>query len=758
MQSSHEFPYPTFIEWIRALARILDIKYSNKALDDKAYERMIDPRQVHALAKECIDEPLQRCIGQPGAELVARMFTRMRAEYVQLVAQVDADGVTRADMLPLLLNGFFKQHLVDLLNEVHTRFGGPSPVTMVIPGENAVDIVLTWVSKHEPDWELFYKSLNKEWKDRLSAWRRLDSDIPSSQSIQLLPHAPNSPDQPSINWERLQLLLLIARGVEALKRQSSMGAFFEAVRLSLWGAVDSFDLSTSIKVLQSAHRLQVSSVLKDIARIQNELKRTNPKPEHHRDQLRQSLNRIRSAYESIKSGYTTRYWLDWHEARWHLLSGDLEAANDFYRKAAEDCLFRAGENQQLIINESLVVAAAQKRPDKVFLKHLKNACTTFGYDIPSVTDPTPSNKFDDTVEQWEIEQWKAQFYRLFPQQGFFPECSVEVGIPRIGPLIITDMNKNKPDYKKPDRTIKIGDTWQKRLPQLVWFAEIENFEATSNLLKKGASVDCFSESDDSPILMALQALNITSVPFASLDGRFFDLISQYPHTPETLNKRTQKKRLLPIISAVESGQPEVVEKVLAMGADPNGRGGTDEQTALNVCLKYISYIKCPVKFMSDHREVKFSPAALDSIRRYSAGVHGHTLADQKRAVEAREKHPQYGQFRQKILEAMIGRINEYMSLESMRQIAGILIDAGADVNAEHRSPLAGYTPLMLAAELNERKLFEHMLVKGGDLNKTYVDPRTARAVDCWEIANYFNSYEVSTVLTDIAPYWRTSGG
>ncbi|WP_417582594.1 hypothetical protein [Nitrincola sp.] len=94
----------------------------------------------------------------------------------------------------------------------------------------------------------------------------------------------------------------------------------------------------------------------------------------------------------------------------------------------------------------------------------------------------------------------------------------------------------------------------------------------------------------------------------------------------------------------------------------------------------------------------------------------------------------------------------------MCQIAGILIDAGADVNAEYRSPLFGYTPLMLAAELNERKLFEHMLVKGGDLSKAYTDPRTERAVDCWEIANYFNSYEVSTVLTDIAPYWRTSGG
>jgi len=552
--------------------------------------------------------------------------------------------------------------------------------------------------------------------------------------------------------------LLIARGVEALKRQSSMGAFFEAVRLSLWGAVDSFDLSTSIKTLQSKHGSQVSSVLKDIVRVHDGLEGDTQKPEQLQGELRLSLDRIRNILSSIDSGYTSQYWLDWHEARWHLLSGDLKTANDFYRKAAEDCLFRAGENQQLIINESLVVAAAQSRPDKVFLKHLKNACITFGYDIPSVTDPTPSNKFNDTVEQWEIEQWKAQFYRLFPQQGFFPGCSVEVGTPRIGPLIITDMNKIKPDYKNPDRTIKIGDIRQKRMPQLVWFAEIEDFDATNNLLKKGASVDCFSESDDSPILMALQALNVTNVPFSSLDRRFFDLISQYPHTPETLNKRTQKKRLLPIISAVETGQPEVVEKVLAMGADPNGRGKTDEQTALNVCLKYIGYIKCPAKFMSDHREVKFSPAALDSIRRYLAGVYGHTLAEQKRAIEAREKHPRYGQFRQKILEIMIGRINEYMSLESMRQIAGILIDAGADVNAEHRSPLAGYTPLMLAAELNERKLFEHMLVQGGDLKKTYVDPRTARAVDCWEIANYFNSYEVSTVLTDIAPYWRTSGG
>jgi ankyrin repeat protein len=88
----------------------------------------------------------------------------------------------------------------------------------------------------------------------------------------------------------------------------------------------------------------------------------------------------------------------------------------------------------------------------------------------------------------------------------------------------------------------------------------------------------------------------------------------------------------------------------------------------------------------------------------------------------------------------------------MREIATLLISYGADVNAEHLSPLKGYTPLMLAAELDEKKIFDTMLVAGGDINKKYIDPRTGREISLLDIANNFNSKNVLLSLDDISTY------
>ena len=93
-----------------------------------------------------------------------------------------------------------------------------------------------------------------------------------------------------------------------------------------------------------------------------------------------------------------------------------------------------------------------------------------------------------------------------------------------------------------------------------------------------------------------------------------------------------------------------------------------------------------------------------------------------------------------------------MSIGDMREITKILIKSGADVNAEHVSPLKGYTPLMLAVEVDERELFELMLIHGGDLKKTYNDPDTEKKVSVYEIAHSFESVGVLQVLSDISQY------
>ena len=60
--------------------------------------------------------------------------------------------------------------------------------------------------------------------------------------------------------------------------------------------------------------------------------------------------------------------------------------------------------------------------------------------------------------------------------------------------------------------------------------------------------------------------------------------------------------------------------------------------------------------------------------------------------------------------------------------------------------------MMLAAELDERMIFEFMLVSGGDIKKTYINPNNGKSVSIHEIANFFKSHNVLNVLEDISPY------
>lgn len=50
------------------------------------------------------------------------------------------------------------------------------------------------------------------------------------------------------------------------------------------------------------------------------------------------------------------------------------------------------------------------------------------------------------------------------------------------------------------------------------------------------------------------------------------------------------------------------------------------------------------------------------------------------------------------VEALYANLEEHSSLEELQAIARELLYAGSDSNAEHQTPLDGYTPLMLCRE------------------------------------------------------------
>lgn len=744
-KSSADFPFPTPYEILRAIANAMDFKHSNKLLDERAFERNFDRRELEQIITQ-IGKSVDKSIGTDFSQLLTGFVREQVSEYLNFIGGTSACGLRREQTLPLLAQDQLTSALAKFALKIKDAFQGPEPVFLFSFDTAAITTVLNWFESAIPEWAGYIKTLEKPDRDRISSWLK-GKELPSSQSIALLDQKtpPESRDALKINWPQIKALLVWARAIDSIHKSISTNGIFEEVRALLWGARKKSVTSTAIRDIQQSAQIQLGSTLELIGLLQHELRRTSTK-EKSAEFYREALSKARTLLSGTIHHKPNQYWLDWHEARWHVFNGDLISANKFYELAFKNCLFRAGINQKLIIEEALTVAACQRTPDKVFLKHLKWALINFGYDIPSVTSSQPSKKFDDSIEPWEIKNWRAAFEQTFPPAGWFESTSYDLSTMQYG-MLAADLDTVKPDYRHPDRVIKVGITWKKSMPQLVWFFMTHQYEICEKLLELGANVDVWSESNETPLMMALTPLAVFDMSPTNLDDRFFRLISKYQHKPETVNLRSQKLRILPIISAVQSGKIDIVSTVLAMGADPNGKGETDEQTPLNVCLRIIGFLKKPEKAIVNQLSMGVTPEVLDSIRRHMPSANGISLNDQMKSLT----NPELQKFYEVFLLVWLDRVLEHMDLASMREIATLLINSGADSNITFKSPVNGYTPLMLAAELDEVELFKLMLIHGGNPKKTFYCTRLLQHLSCFELASAYQSKRVMRLLEDISP-------
>lgn len=752
--------YPNPFELLRYILRALDLKQSNKTLDELASKKAYDPRIFKDALESDLFPVIEKYMGADIAQITTQHFERFITKYLQeIVAVIPADGLDRKSVVETLIKTELKNYFVEFAEALNSCVGGPHLTTMFSNTENAVATVLNWLKNNIDYWQLHISSLKKERKDMLSSWAK-GNELPSAQSIYLLAQSEEVKARPhEADWQQIRTLLFLSRLIDFIKQDTLGEMFIDEVRVALWGAGQTTSVRAELSEKQYLIQQKTGNHLSNVARIQNDLRRTVEKA--NPEGLRALIDDVRALIQTSEYLSSTLYWIDWHEARWYVYSGDLQVANELYKKAFENALFSAGENQRFITEEAIVVAASLQNPDRVFLKQLKWSLIIFGYDIPSVSGDKPSQKVSDTIEDWEFEMWIAGFEKIFPKNGLFPGVEIDSSKAKIGPILMDENAVIKPDYRYPNRKIKVGKDWHRVMPQLVWFAQQGDYETCKKLLDQGADVNVSSEVGETPILKALQLMNVTEViqpntipglRFSkSLDDSLFWLFQKLPHTSKTINLRSQKTRLLPIISAVESGRLDVVEAVIAMGADVNARGKTDEQTPLNICINLIGIIKNPQRAKYNQLSMPITPKALDSMRRHSGGLSGFTLEAQAQSLK-HMNHELRQEVQEVIIDLMYESILKHMRIDEMRIIAKLLIHHGADVNATHASPIKGYTPLMLAAELDEAELFDAMLIANGDLYKTYKDPKTGFDVTLANIAANFASKGVIQRLKDISPY------
>jgi ankyrin repeat protein len=749
MNDQKSFPYPTPFEIVRYILVALDLKFSDKALDDAARERVYDSRKLEKIIIKKVSVLIRDTMGPQAKTLVTAWIRSLLNDYMKLVVKMPADGLSRDEMIKILIKGFFKQRVNQLIEDICNQVSGPKS-SLLVNAEETVRALLNWMEENEGGWKNYRRNIikeNKEKFDFIDAWKR-GQNLPSMNKIENLQKESKGPWPEQIDWQRVRILLFTARALDVVKSDIST-----LLQLPYNIDRDNYDMCDEMINLQDKF-FNCTPILKErLMPLEYSLKTRNPKK--NPDRFRDEFFILRNEINNVDKLTHISYRLNWMEARFYVFSGDLIKANELYKIAFNDGLFRSGFQQEILINEALVVAASQIKPEKVFLKHLKWSLINFGYDIRSTAYNKPSTKAEHTIENWEIEMWHSQLTKLFPKGGLFPGVEFDlkhIEAANVGPHIIDEILKIRPNYRSPNKRISVGEIGKERIPQLVYFAKIGDYEICKKLVDRGAKLNVSSEDSETLLLISLLKLDVThAFNTPPLDDRFFNLFSAHQGCKDVVNQRSQKARLLPIIQAVKSGSIDILTKVLQLGADVNGRGETDLQTALYLCLNLISNLKEPEKIGSTIDLQSLSPEELDSIRRNNPGYAGFSLAHQKQFMVDFQKDSLSMEIFNR-LWSMSKIAEQKLNIENMRDIACLLIKSGADANAEHNNPLKGYTPLMLAAEIDEKMLFERMLANGGDSEKYYIDPRDGQKISCVEIVLKSNSHGVFQCLKSIKPY------
>lgn len=773
---------PTPLEQIRTLAQYFDLpikeNINKKALDDKVYDKNIRMELMRSIIAEVWHEPLKAILPTTLATNMHNILLNYFDNYLKnIVGQISFDCLSRDELMPILATYYFPASAyIFLVKAIPSEYQFSDIRQLFIYENKSVNVVLNWLND-SPVWQKYLSQLEtKEDKDKIERWRRGEY-LPSYQAIKLLSQDKENYSQLSLiedsQWDKITLWLLVARVLDEVRKLENAKHIFNSLNmmyhihleLGLNAVIVSLDkkIHQSITEIRFKQANNLAESLKLFAELKfNLLSLNSEKTEDMKHKSYNELMIARSIAEpNGRIAYEGQHW-DWLEARWHLFSGDLEKSIEYYKKAFENSLYCMGDNLKSLIREALVATAYFEKQYKVsqrkFLAHLKNASIVFSYELPSIDKKSKKINHKDTVYDWEVEMWASTFHYIFTSKAYFPN----VVYPHLNMLknhliFQKNIDKIQPDYKNPNKLIpRTGELGSRKIPQLQFFITWhnpsqgqDNFEIIKKLLECGADVNQLSTSNESALLLALDTLDLEDMGFTTQDRRLFDLIVQYHHTPETVNAKTLKKEKYPLRQAVLTGRPDIVKKVLDMGAI------VDDTNVLNITPLYqtltlLGQLQMGEKGLAQvlASPKNFNQKELEFLRRENSA---NVVLNDGLTFYSSANQPQYNSEESAFFDALIkasarkffNNLNTYSSISKIEEIACILLDYGADPNYSHDiETLSGYTPLMLAIETNNPTVFEKMIEKGGDTKLCYYDKELGR-VDCQEIKQYWKSDKIN---------------
>lgn len=756
-------PFPNLGEITGFIARAMDTRsmVRKKAFSDYADKGSDQERSLRLIINDAIYAPVEKFSGIPARAVLEKHFEEFLKDYLDLVQSVSLEGMDREVSLPILSDYFFSYYFLSFSSEYCQLLGLSDEYLLGLleQDEIAINTAFQWFEKNIDGWDEVHFG-SKEDEDHLRDWRGEGKNyhLPKRSSIVQLIDRSNIDDDKA---EQIRAILLFARTVDFIRRIPLEESFLSQCRS--WFA----EFRSAPERLKSKH----SELLVFLA-AKNEKHQSERMPEQFGKLYKVALfllsrkGKTAEDWENLSRcmeifldyvEINPRFYYQTQGARF-ALNGNVKEALLYYKKLFSFCLYRSGTMQMESIECALSVAAMAN--DRPFLKTLKHQLIVFGVRLPPPdVDPLDlkvnnrgSKSQDNVVEDWEIERWKTLFFEIFPEDSMFPGAMQRLERPRQGLYLINDelIDQYRPDTRNLDRVITFEDLrgQRKRYPQLVFFVRHNKTGYARELLDRGANVNNLSQSGEAAMHFALEGVDVHANPLRQHSRELFDLLSEREHKVETMDQRTTKKKLLPLIQAVGSGQPEIVKKVLDMGATVDRFGTELEQTALYFCVHLAAVIRYPEQACARFLGRKENPtdAMLESKLRFDpwlAGIH---------IEETRQKSsmsPQHQALYEEGMYLYFMTLADKLSLHAMMEIAQILLEHGADPNLEHNGhlvPLKGYTPMMLAAERDEGEILAMMLKYGGNPKKNYINPKDQTDYDCWKIALAWGSSKTISVL------------
>ena len=747
-------PYPRLGEIYRTLAKALDTKASNRAIDRLAQDGDFDWSLLPTLREELVTTPLQRYTDDEFAALVDDFIGHVHGSYLRLVTTVPLDSLSRQEALPLLVINYFSLHGAGLLFHARKAFGGPDLMELMDETRNPLDVVMGWADENGA------RSLakaaypgttdtDKTDREKVMRWAR-GTQPPDITGIHLFQNAlaKNGTPVQKARIPDLRRWLVLARAVAWLEGEAAPIPIRTIMRRYLLSGLPEFDIGRTLSMAVCNKAEDFTPLVIPALSLFEDLKRTTPKAEGDQARTKLELKKLEELTSMHDPEGRTHFHLEQLKGRWQVLSGKFEEALPYYEKAAELANYRGGENERQILEEALVLAAYLGDKNKALLKRLKHRAIVFGLFFEPVAShvlevgpasagqPHPGHSSKDVIQKWEIDHLRGQFQRVFPPSGCFPEADLP-DTPTPLPFLLLNsesLDDLKPDLSKPDRVVAVHleDEQKRRYPQLRLFAFLGRWAEMEALLQVGASVDQLDESGASALLCAIQHAEATG------DRTGLDLLLQYPHRRETLDRITVKKQLTPLFCAIEYGEPDVVEKLLGMGATADRRGNIVIETPLYRCISMMQMLRKPLAFRERLRGKLLKQSNImqrEVMRRYAVGfadAFGDYSPENAPLSDSRHRA-----IFDEALSVMVERQLARHSIPKLTQIAKFLLEHGAKPNAAHDYPEPGRTPLMLAAENDSVEAFDAMLTRDGD---PYL--RDKAGVDCLQIATSFRSMAV----------------